>query len=1098
MERVPGDRAVMDADGAFRRLAGQAAGVLFVVGGLMCVADAPAAARGPGAFVAFVAMGGLAVAAGVVLLRLPWQRWPRRATLWIVAPALLVSGLTGYLDPSPYVAAIPFFLLALWLGISQPRGTALALSPATALAYWAPIALAPHAPGLVASVPFVTVTCALVGETLAWLTTRLGEAQQRLRDYEAFHDRLTGLPNRASFGDQLRRARARSQRLAVLFCGLDGFKSVNDRLGHAAGDAVLVEVARRLTQAARPVDLAARLGGDEFAVLVEDWGDEPELLAMAEHLRRSLVTPVRLGERQALVGMSVGIAAGPASGSTDLLADAGLAMVEAKRDKGGGVAVYHPRIRRGLVARTVLLADLEHAVERGELRVHYQPIVDLGDGHVLGVEALVRWAHPRRGLLGPDQFIAAAEQSGLITSIGRWVLEQACLQVRGWQRRLPELAELQLSVNLSPLQLASDAVVGEVAAALDNSGQRHRHRAGPLDRRDRPHAGRRGGRRGDRAPLPGGGDPRDGLHPRAGLPVQPPARRGRPAGLPLRPPRQAAADRGGRPGARSGPLEHRLERVVDVAVAAVGVGVLLVALRVGHLLLRLVGDERRDGVGHAGVQAGSDRREDRGAGGGRLHAAGDAHWQAGHVRLDLPPQRPLGPAADDRQATDLQPCVAHRLEDVAQRVGAALQQRPGEVRPGVGEGQPVEDATGGPVPLGGHGPLHAGQVHQALRARGQRRRGAGDQVVGVAVAASLRLPLPRRELVPPPAQVAAGDEPGVLQQPDVGVGVRVALDQQGGVRARLGGGGADRLGGADHVADLTGGEDAGAEGGGHLVAAAHHHDRLGRQAGGCHELGGDPAGRLGPGGQLGEHRRVDAGGLQDRRRPGPGARVEQGERGGVGVVDRQHAGGLAQHVRAGRHQLRRLGEDFRLLVADPQRLEDRVRGVQVGADQTVELLRRQLAGEGGGLRLRPPVHPDHRRPQRLAAPVAHDHAVELRPERQPLHRRRPLRHLGQQPRDRGVQRRGPQSGVLLGPARVGEGHVVSLVGGGHQGAVGRVERRVGPLAADVAADHVGRAHGRMTIFSPAPERIVSNAWPISSSGKRWVTTAASSSRRRSR
>ncbi len=389
-----------------------------------------------------------------------------------MAPALLVSGLTGYLDPSPYVAAIPFFLLALWLGISQPRGTALALSPATALAYWAPIALAPHAPGLVASVPLVTVTCALVGETLAWLMARLGEAQQRLRDFEALHDRLTGLPNRAWFGDRLREARASSQRLAVLFCGLDGFKSVNDRLGHAAGDAVLVEVARRLAQAARPVDLVARLAGDEFAVLVEDWGNEPELLAMAEHLRRSLAAPVRLGERQALVGMSVGIAAGPASGSTDLLADASLAMVEAKRHGKGGVEVYHPRIRRGLVARRELLADLEHAVERGELRVHYQPVVDLGDGHVLGVEALVRWAHPRHGLLGPDRFIALAEQSGLITSIGRWVLEQACLQVRSWQRRLPELAELQLSVNLSPLQLASDAVVGEVAAALDNSGLR--------------------------------------------------------------------------------------------------------------------------------------------------------------------------------------------------------------------------------------------------------------------------------------------------------------------------------------------------------------------------------------------------------------------------------------------------------------------------------------------------------------------------------------------------------------------------------------------------------------------------------------------------
>ncbi len=464
----------MDADGTFRRLAGQAAGLLFIAGGLLCVADALAGGGGEerGAFASYVATGGAAAVAGAMMFRLPWQHWPRRATLWIVPPALLVSGFTGYLDPNPYMATLPFLLLAMWLGIAQPRGTALALSPATAVAYWAPLALAPHGPGLVASVPFVTATCVLVSETLAWLTTRLGRAQQQLRDYEAFHDRLTGLPNRASFNDHLRRARARSQRLAVLFCGLDEFKSINDRLGHAAGDAVLVEVARRLTQAVRPLDLVARLGGDEFAVLVEDRGDEPELLAMAEHLRRSLGTPVSLGDRQALVGLSTGIAAGPADGSGDLLADAGLAMVEAKRQGKDCTEVYHPRIRHDLVARTELLADLEHAVERGELRVHYQPIVDLADGHVLGVEALARWAHPRRGLLGPDQFIAAAEQSGLITSIGRWVLQQACLQVRSWQRRAPELAELQLSVNLSPLQLASDAVLGEVAAALDNSGLR--------------------------------------------------------------------------------------------------------------------------------------------------------------------------------------------------------------------------------------------------------------------------------------------------------------------------------------------------------------------------------------------------------------------------------------------------------------------------------------------------------------------------------------------------------------------------------------------------------------------------------------------------
>ena len=238
--------------------------------------------------------------------------------------------------------------------------------------------------------------------------------------------------------------------------------------------------------------------------------------------------------------------------------------------------------------------------------------------------------------------------------------------------------------------------------------------------------------------------------------------------------------------------------------------------------------------------------------------------------------------------------------------------------------------------------------------------------------------------------------------------------------------------------------------------------------------------------------------LQHRVRPCPGTWIEEGERRRVRVVDRRHAAHGAQRVRARRHEGRGVLPQLRLLVAHPERLEHRMRGVEVRADVRVELLRRHRLGERGRLVLGPTIHPDHRGTHRTPAGVADDHPVELRSERQPLDRRRALRHLADEPGHRPFDRADPEVGILLGPRRIRERQVVGLVRGRHERSVGGVQRGVRSLAADVAADDVRAAHGMITIFRPAPDRIVSNASPICSSGNRCVTTPCRSSRRRSR
>jgi len=287
--------------------------------------------------------------------------------------------------------------------------------------------------------------------------------------HQAFHDPLTDLPNRALFVDRLehgmRRARRAGSEVAVLFIDIDRFKVVNDSLGHAAGDELLREVGARLLTSIRPGDTAARFGGDEFAILLEDVENPKEAEHIARRILLAVRTPLTVGGRDVFVTASIGIAMDAAS-ADNAIRDADLAMYRAKAQGKGRYAIFEPYMHAAVVERAELEADLQRVVERDELVLHYQPIVDLKTDEVVGVEALVRWCHPQRGLIGPDAFIALAEETQLMTELGRWILNAACQEAAGWQRARP----LKLSVNLSASQLQAADLATDVAAALESSG----------------------------------------------------------------------------------------------------------------------------------------------------------------------------------------------------------------------------------------------------------------------------------------------------------------------------------------------------------------------------------------------------------------------------------------------------------------------------------------------------------------------------------------------------------------------------------------------------------------------------------------------------
>ncbi|HMC81401.1 MAG TPA: EAL domain-containing protein, partial [Acidimicrobiia bacterium] len=292
---------------------------------------------------------------------------------------------------------------------------------------------------------------------------------------QALHDPLTGLANRTLLIDRMTLALTRAERsqapLTVLFLDLDGFKTVNDSLGHATGDQLLVLVAERLRESVRPADTIARLGGDEFALLLEGAGTEEGTL-IAERVGEALASPFDVGGREVFARASIGIATGePGQLSADeLLRDADLAMYMAKRLGKGRHAVFEMAMHTAALERLELEADLRRALASGEFVVHYQPIVRLADVSLVGMEALVRWNRPGHGLVPPLEFIPAAEETALILEIGRWVLEDACRQFALWQAEYRFSPPLHLSVNLSARQLQDPALVPEVGKLLDRSG----------------------------------------------------------------------------------------------------------------------------------------------------------------------------------------------------------------------------------------------------------------------------------------------------------------------------------------------------------------------------------------------------------------------------------------------------------------------------------------------------------------------------------------------------------------------------------------------------------------------------------------------------
>ncbi|GAA3291024.1 GGDEF domain-containing protein [Dactylosporangium vinaceum] len=296
---------------------------------------------------------------------------------------------------------------------------------------------------------------------------------------QAFADSLTGMPNRALFRDRLEHAIARNRRgggrITLLLVDLDDFKLVNDSLGHNAGDQLIATTALRLHQQLRAADTLARLGGDEFAILVEDI-TEIEAMDLADRLLAAIRRPLRLGTRDVVTSASIGVATAKAGDGDDgpdpgeLLRNADLAMYAAKGNGRDRYALFDPAMYAGIMREAEDRAELELALARQEFVVHYQPIVDLPTSRLIGVEALVRWEHPARGMLGPNTFIPLAESTGLIVPLGRWVLRQACEQLAEWRAQFPAAAAIRVNINLSARQFQHEGLVEEVAGILAETG----------------------------------------------------------------------------------------------------------------------------------------------------------------------------------------------------------------------------------------------------------------------------------------------------------------------------------------------------------------------------------------------------------------------------------------------------------------------------------------------------------------------------------------------------------------------------------------------------------------------------------------------------
>lgn len=307
------------------------------------------------------------------------------------------------------------------------------------------------------------------------ITERCRAEEQLLHD--AFHDSLTGLPNRALFIDHLKLAinhyrRRKSYLFAVLFIDLDRFKIVNDSLGHLFGDELLVAIARRLEICLRDGDTIARLGGDEFTILLDGIADYSDAHRVAERVQEVLEQPFNIAGRDLFITASVGIKYSGIDDEQpeDIMRDADTAMYCAKALGKAQYQVFDAKMHTHALTLLQIESDLRRAIDREEFQVNYQPIVSLQDGRICGFEALVRWRHPQRGLISPSDFIPVAEETGLIIQIDRWVLKQACLQMRRWQEVLPVTNRMKISVNLSCKQFMQPTIVEQVLEIIQEAG----------------------------------------------------------------------------------------------------------------------------------------------------------------------------------------------------------------------------------------------------------------------------------------------------------------------------------------------------------------------------------------------------------------------------------------------------------------------------------------------------------------------------------------------------------------------------------------------------------------------------------------------------
>jgi diguanylate cyclase (GGDEF)-like protein/PAS domain S-box-containing protein len=301
------------------------------------------------------------------------------------------------------------------------------------------------------------------------MTDRKGMEEQLKR--MALHDPLTLLANRSLFRDRVEHAVAVAKRngrgIAVMFVDLDNFKRINDTHGHATGDRVLHKSAQRLVKATRNGDTVARLGGDEFAVLLENLTGKEPVLEIAARIVESLQEPLDLPAADMRVAASIGVAFSSADdGVEELMRNADLAMYAAKSAGKGRYVVYEPSMQHAASERRELEAELDTAMRESQFLLHYQPIVDLRSNYLLGVEALIRWKHPQRGIVPPGEFIPVAEETGQIVPLGRWVLAQACREVKVWQARLPQGRQVRVGVNVSTMQLSKSDICADVRRAL--------------------------------------------------------------------------------------------------------------------------------------------------------------------------------------------------------------------------------------------------------------------------------------------------------------------------------------------------------------------------------------------------------------------------------------------------------------------------------------------------------------------------------------------------------------------------------------------------------------------------------------------------------